>query len=51
MFKQMGGGIKGFLNNVKKTALFLADGFPKCSFPKARSERSCGPLSGAEEPG
>ena len=24
-----GGGVKGFLNNVKKTALFLHDGFPK----------------------
>ena len=30
MFKQMGGaGVKGFLNNVKKTALFSHDGFPK----------------------
>ena len=28
MFKQMG-GVKGFLNNVKKTALFLHGGFPK----------------------
>ena len=28
MFKQMGGGVKGFLNNVKKkTALILHDGF------------------------
>ena len=24
-----GGGIKGLLNNVKKTAIFLRDGFPK----------------------
>ena len=23
-----GGGVKGLLNNVKKTALFLSDGFP-----------------------
>ena len=23
-----GGGVKGFLNNVKKTALFLYEGFP-----------------------
>ena len=23
-----GGGVKGLLNNVKKTALFLHDGFP-----------------------
>ena len=23
-----GGGVKGLLNNVKKTALFLPDGFP-----------------------
>ena len=23
-----GGGVKGFLNNVKKNALFLHDGFP-----------------------
>ena len=32
MFKRIGGGGgggKGFLNNVKKTALFLFDGFPK----------------------
>ena len=28
MFKQMGGRVKGFLKNVKKTALFLQDGFP-----------------------
>ena len=28
MFKQKGGGVKGLLNNVKKTALFLKDGFP-----------------------
>ena len=28
MFKRM--GVKGFLNNVKKTALFLHGGFPKC---------------------
>ena len=28
-----GGGVKGLLNNVKKTALFLHDGFPKqCNF-------------------
>ena len=28
MFKQKGGGgVKGFLNNVKKTALFLHDDF------------------------
>ena len=27
MFKRKG-GVKGFLNNVKKTALFLHDGFP-----------------------
>ena len=24
-----GGGVKGLLNNVQKTALFLRDGFPK----------------------
>ena len=29
MFKRKGGGVKGLLNNVKKTALFLKDGFPK----------------------
>ena len=29
MFKRKGGGIKGFLNIVKKTALFLHGGFPK----------------------
>ena len=28
MFKRKGGGVKGVLNNVKKTALFLKDGFP-----------------------
>ena len=29
MFKRKGvGGVKGLLNNVKKTALFLKDGFP-----------------------
>ena len=28
MFKRKGGGVKGFLNNVQKTALFLRDGFP-----------------------
>ena len=28
MFKRKG-GVKGLLNNVKKTALFLHDGFPK----------------------
>ena len=28
MFKRKGGGVKGLLNNVKKTALFLHDGFP-----------------------
>ena len=26
-----GGGVKGLLNNVKKTALFLRDGFPYAS--------------------
>ena len=26
---EWGGGVKGFLNNVKKTALFLHGGFPK----------------------
>ena len=30
MFKRKGGeGVKGLLNNVKKTALFLKDGFPR----------------------
>ena len=30
MFKRKGGGgVKGLLTNVKKTALFLHDGFPK----------------------
>ena len=29
MFKRKGGGVKVLLNNVKKTALFLMDGFPK----------------------
>ena len=29
MFKRKGGGVKGLLNNVKKTALFLKDCFPK----------------------
>ena len=28
MFKRKRGGVKGLLNNVKKTALFLHDGFP-----------------------
>ena len=28
MFKRKGGGVKGLLNNVKKTALFSHDGFP-----------------------
>ena len=28
MFKRKGGGVKGLLNNVKKNALFLKDGFP-----------------------
>ena len=28
MFKRMG-GVKGFLNNFQKTALFSRDGFPK----------------------
>ena len=30
MFKRKGGGVKGLLNNVKKTALFSRDGFPNC---------------------
>ena len=29
MFKRKGGGVKGLLNNVKKTALFSYVGFPK----------------------
>ena len=29
---QLKGGVKGLLNNVKKTALFLADGFPYSTF-------------------
>ena len=28
MFKRRGGGVKGFLNNVQKTALFLRLDFP-----------------------
>ena len=28
MFKTREGGVKGRLNNVKKTALFANDGFP-----------------------
>ena len=28
MFKKKGGGVKGFLNNVQKTAVLVADGFP-----------------------
>ena len=28
MFKRMRGWVKGFLNNLKKTALFSRDGFP-----------------------
>ena len=28
MFKARGGGVKGCLNNVKKTALLVFDGFP-----------------------
>ena len=32
MFKRKGGGVKGLLNNVKKTALFLRDGFPYSFF-------------------
>ena len=32
MFKRKGGGGKGFLNNVKKTALFLHGGFPYLGF-------------------
>ena len=28
MFKRKGLGVKGLLNNVKKNALFLRDGFP-----------------------
>ena len=39
MFKQKGGGVKGLLNNVKKTALFLRDGFPKCTW-KPRTVRN-----------
>ena len=32
MFKRKGGGgVKGLLNNVKKTALFLHGGLPKCA--------------------
>ena len=31
MFKRKGGGVKGFLNNVKKTALFLHGGLPNDS--------------------
>ena len=30
MFKQMGGGIKGYLNNVKKNCTFLAGWLPLC---------------------
>ena len=29
MFKTRGGGVKGHLNNVKKTALLVKGGFPK----------------------
>ena len=32
MFKRKGGVVKGLLNNVKKTALFLQHGFPKYIF-------------------
>ena len=32
MFKRKGGGVKGFLNNVKKTALFLRDVLPNQYF-------------------
>ena len=28
MFKKKGGGVKGIFNNVQKTALLVADGFP-----------------------
>ena len=37
MFKRKeGGGVKGFLNNVQKTAFFSRDGFPylKVNFTK-----------------
>ena len=34
MFKRKGGGVKGLLNNVKKTALFSHVGFPKRKWGK-----------------
>ena len=38
MFKRRGGGVKGLLNNVKKTALFLKNGFPNPPSTKGLSK-------------
>ena len=32
--QKKGGGVKGFLNNVQKTALLVADGFPNLKSDK-----------------
>ena len=34
MFKRKGGGVKGLLNNVQKTALFSQEGIPNIWVPK-----------------
>ena len=43
MFKRKGGGgVKGFLNNVKKTALFLSGGFPSAFGKKLKRKGGLG---------
>ena len=34
MFKEMGGGVKGFLNNVKKKCTFLSGWLPLEAIPE-----------------
>ena len=45
MFKRRGWGgggvVKGLLNNVKKTALFLKDGFPYVNFTLKGCTHKC----------
>ena len=39
MFKRKEGGVNCLLNNAKKTALFLSDGFPKTRFEFVQSTK------------
>ena len=44
MFKQKGGGVNGFLNNVKKNAPFLHGRFPYCVLFKLLVKRRLPPI-------